>query len=770
MEHELRLNQPADSWLDAFPTGNGILGAMPFGCPDTEKILINHERLYRGKGRYRDLDDVSHKLAEVREKFFSADMFEAGTFANETLGGSGGILKQGDDPIPNRVDPFQPIGYVHVGLGHEVQQGTYLRTLDLKNAIASCHYSALDGMDVDTHVISHFSLPIIVMQIENSKPMSRKPEVSLSREADPECHIEHGGVESYTWMTGRFSEGILFTLMTRSVASENGLTILITAATSVEEPYPFETCRNRLDTCHENWDALFSSHLRGYRGLYDRVSVNLGALRIGGPKDVPTNERMARMQSGDSDPGLFELAYNYGRYLLISSSQPGGLPANLQGIWSEDLHPPWECDLHHDINLQMNYWIADSANLSECAEPLFDHIERFVPHARIAAKKLYGCGGVWFPIQTDPWGRATPESRGWDTWTGAAAWLAQHLWWRYEYTLDSGFLEQRTYPFLKEVATFYEDYLIEDPREESPFRGMLVTVPSQSPENYFDGGTRPVSLCIGATMDFEFIREILGHAIEASRILGVDEAERARWAGIVEKLPTLQIGSHGQLQEWLEDLPEGEIHHRHLSHLVGVFPGEHITLESTPDLVKAVEVTLDRRGRAGGQANGWSGAWAACIWARLERGNLAGECLRRLVSEHNHPNMLNGNAGGPSERNLFQIDGNFGAAAAVSEILLQCYDGWIKVLPALPDDISEGSFHGLRGKGGFSVSAAWQNRRLRKLTVVSELGQQCKIVLPGEENVRIECRGNVIPFTTTRPGRIVFSTERGREYIITPLA
>ncbi|MBI3921806.1 MAG: glycoside hydrolase family 95 protein, partial [Armatimonadetes bacterium] len=445
-----------------------------------------------------------------------------------------------------------------------------------------------------------------------------------------------------------------------------------------------------------------------------------------------------------------------GRYLLQASSLGASVPVNLQGKWNEELKPPWECDLHNDVNVQMNYWPAEVCNLADTLEPLFAYLERFVPHARRAAKMLYDCDGVWLPIQTDPWGRATPESFGWDVWTGAAAWLAQHFWWRYEYSLDEQFLRDRAYPFIKEVAAFYQTYLVRDPQ------GRLVPVPSQSPENYFVGGTKPVSLCIAATMDLELIHDCLTHALRASEILQVDEDLRQVWQGILTDIPPLQIGSHGQLQEWLEDYEEEEPGHRHYSHLLALHPGDQITLEDTPELAQAARVSLERRLDAEGGHTGWSRAWTVCFWARLREGDEAHHHLKHLITDFATDSLLD-----LHPPRIFQIDGNLGGTAGVAEMLLQSHNGVLRILPALPSSWPEGKVTGLRARGGFEVDIDWSEGSATQVRVRSLNGQSCRISFSGATKMEVMTDdGLVVQGIVGESDGITWQTEAGRTYVV----
>ncbi len=770
MKYKIWLKQPASHWVEGFPVGNGRLGAMVFGGVKKERLLLNHEWLWRGKGRDRTVESKAKYLPKIRELFFAGKVLEAGNLANEKLGGLGGVLRR--QGIKNRVDPYQPAGYLIIEFNDWGEVTEYRRELDLRDGVVQVFCADSKGRSIRRNVIAHATLPVIVVHLKANKGAKFSATVSLTRQEDPECTLDFWRKDHMFGFSGEFVEGVQFSVEARATVvggqivpkserAKDGIylqrvseaLIILTIATSNESTYPKDTTRIQLEEVNFDWETLLDSHVSTHRSYFDRVSLDLGP----GHDELPTDERLASLKAGEQDEALLALYFQYGRYLMIASSRPGGLPANLQGIWNADLNPPWECDFHHDINLQMNYWLAEPCNLPECAEPLFDHIERFVPHGRVAARLLYGCRGVYFPIQTDPWGRATPEARGWDVWTGAAAWLAQHLWWHYEYSGDKNFLRRRAYPFMKEVAAFYETYLVRDPK------GRLVTVPSQSPENFFVGGTKPVSLCVGATMDFELIHDVLTHAIKSSEILGVDEDLRVKWTQILREIPPFQIGRFGQLQEWLEDYEEGEVGHRHLSHLFAVFPGEQITPDDTPELARAARVSLERRLEAGGCRRGWSAAWVVCLWARLREAERAYEHLKLLVSESSACNLLDVL---DASSKLFQIDGNFGGTAAITEMLLQSHAGIIRILPALPSAWKEGHFQGLRARGGYELSVVWKNGKPKNIKVQSHLGGICRLAFVGANNCRVYCGNRPVQINIEKDNRISFETTAGQVYVI----
>ena len=764
MHSTMWYHTPASEWKEGLPIGNGMLAGMIIGGTPTERVALNHERLWRANGRFRDTPPRHQHLQEIRDLFFQGKMLEAGELANERLGGPGGVLSgQG---TPNRVDPYQPAGdllleYEHDGVSE------YTRRLDLSTGIAIVRYEA-GGREYERRIFAHADLPILCIRLTCSEPSGLNVRARLSRIEDPECTLTPSADENGFGLRGALPEGPQFLIATRVLSSDGEIVpdpeaggvnlqnateaiLALTIAVTHDGEDPGPLADEQLSGVPADWASLRTRHAEVFGSLYDRVSLILEDT----PDERPTDERLAALRNGAEDKGLMALYFNFGRYLLISSSRPGGLPANLQGVWNEDLDPPWQCDLHHDVNIQMNYWPAEVCGLSECIGPLFDHIHRFVPHGREMAKALYNCDGIFLPIQTDPWGRATPESRGWDVWTGAAAWLAQHLWWRYEYSLDEGFLRESAYPIFKEVAAFYRSYLVRDDQ------GRLVTVPSQSPENRFVGGCSPVSLCIAAAMDLELIHDVLTHAIRASEILNVDEDLRGTWRTILKQIVPLQIGRHGQLQEWLEDYEEQEPQHRHISHLFGLFPGDQLTLEGTPELTQAARVSLERRLASGGGHTGWSRAWTVCCWARLREGDLAYEHLRALIADFATDSLLD-----LHPPRIFQIDGNLGGTAGIAEMLLQSHRNILRILPALPCAWPSGRVTGLRGRGGFVVEIEWKEDGARTVHILSTLGGPCTVQITSDRPPTVRSDGAEVEYACPAEDQMVFDTTEGEMYTL----
>ncbi|MBU0716350.1 MAG: glycoside hydrolase family 95 protein [Verrucomicrobia bacterium] len=778
MSSQMWYDHPAREWKEGLPIGNGRLAAMILGQIPVERLVLNHEWLWRAKHRLRDTPPKHQALAKIRKLFFQGKAYAAATLANKALGGFGGVLTSSG--MPNRVDSYQPAGDLRIEMP-AARTKAYRRSLDLASAVARVTYVARNT-HFTRECIAHAVFPVIAIHLSTSRKGTLTFKVSLTRCADPDCKLAHQVGANTIELLGAFPEGSRFAISARihtrggrikpdrhaaalHVEKADEALIVLSIGVAHDGEDPLAQARRQIDTAPTDWKTLLRSHTVAFGAWYNRVALNLGPapakpanLRpiIPPPTDLrptdqqPTDQRLADLRAGRPDNDLMTLYFNFGRYLLISGSRPGGLPLNLQGKWNEDIKPPWQCDLHHDINLQMNYWPAEVCQLGDLGGPLFDHIERFVPHARVMAKNLYHCRGVWFPIQTDPWGRATPESRGWDVWIGAAAWLAQHLWWRYEFGGNRAFLSNRAYPFFRDVAAFYESYLVRD------LQGRLVPVPSQSPENYFQGGTQPVSLCIAATMDLELIHDVLTHAVQASRILGVDAPKRKAWQRILRDLPALRVGRHGQLQEWMEDYAEAEPGHRHISHLFALFPGEQITSETTPELYQAARVSLLRRLACDGGHTGWSRAWTVCCMARFRDGELAYQHLRHLITDFATETLLD-----LHPPRIFQIDGNLGGTAGVAEMLLQSHQGILRLLPALPPAWPEGSVKGLCARGGFIVDIIWKNGGPRAARLVSRQGGECRIAPTKWALPRITRGAARITPRHLPNGQIAFTTRQG---------
>jgi alpha-L-fucosidase 2 len=516
-------------------------------------------------------------------------------------------------------------------------------------------------------------------------------------------------------------------------------------------------CRRTIQrAARKNWNKLRADHVAGHSRLFSRVRLDLGKQDHGRPTDV-----RLKAFPDKPDPSLLALYFQYGRYLLIASSRPGTQPANLQGIWSEEIRPPWSSNYTANINAQMNYWPAETCNLSECHEPLLRLIEELARNGAVTAKANYRLNGWVSHHNVDLWRQSAPVGEGsgsptWANWQMSGPWFCQHLWEHYQFTGDLAFLKS-AWPVMRGAAEFCLGWLIDDRQ------GHLTTCPSFSTENSFTPpGGKPAQTSAGCAMDLSLIRELFANSIETSKLLGADDGFRAKLESALPKLPPLKIGKHGQLQEWSEDFDEPEPGQRHMSHMYGLYPGCEITWSKTPELAKAARVSLERRLAAGGAYTGWSRAWAIGFWARLLDGNMAHESLVMLMKHSTGPNLFDTHPAGNGW--IFQIDGNFGATAAIAEMLVQSHDGAVEFLPALPDAWPLGRVSGLRARGGLTVSLSWSAGKAVEAELMASF--------PGWRTLRAP-KGRVIqvagartePEPKTRSLRVLF--EPGKSYRLT---
>jgi alpha-L-fucosidase 2 len=729
-------NKPSEVWEDALPLGNGRIGAMVFGYTDTERIQLNDDSLWPADEWQDDPEGTPEDLERIRELLIEGRHTEADEMMVEKFSRK------------DIVRSHQTLGELYIELNHD-NITDYRRELNLVDATATVSYRT-NGDLVSQKVYASYPHQVIVVELASESETGLNGKIRMERPEDNgyPTAVTVAEADDLLIMRGEVTqrggvidskpapilEGVKFETCLQ-VTNQGGQVIggegylefqnvqhvtlyIVSNSSYYHDDYSLRNKKDLEQLTGLDSAFLFEAHVADHQEFFNRVKINLTSERL---DSLPTDARLSRIREGELDPGLEALLFQYGRYLLISSSRPGTNPANLQGLWNRHIQAPWNADYHLNINLQMNYWLADMTNLSELNQPLFDFIDRLVVSGRTTASNNFGCRGTFFPHATDLWAPTWMRARTayWGSSFGAAGWMMQHLWQHYLFTNDTTFLSERAFPAMQEVAHFYSDWIIEDPRD-----GNLVSAPSSSPENRFiDQHGNQVTLCLGTAVDQQTIAEVFDNYMAACKILDIDndllqtiKVQRGRLReGFV-------LGSDGRILEWDREYEELEPGHRHMSHLYGFHPGISVTRSSSPELFDAVRKTLDHRLAHGGAGTGWSRAWLINCAARLMDAQMAHKHIQHFFRESIYNNLFDAHP-------PFQIDGNFGYTSGVAEMLLQSHEeNMIRILPALPEAWHTGYITGLKARGALTFDIFWHNGRASEVVIYSDNSGETTLV------------------------------------------
>ena len=774
-------DQPARKWEEALPVGNGRLGAMVFGKNKEERIQLNEETYWTG-GPYSTVVKGGHEyLKEIQKKVFEGKFLEAHNLFGRHLMG-----------YPVEQQKYQSLANLHLFFSNQDSVTAYKRWLDLSTGIAGVSYQS-NGISYQREIVASAPDQVIVVRLTASKPGSISFTANLRGERN-QAHSNYatdyfrmdtygqdgliltGKSADYMGVEGKIryearikavNEGGSVTTngVDLIVSNANAVTLYFAAATNFVNykdvsADPHQRVKDCLDKLiNKNAASVLNEAVTAHQGYFNRVTLKLADT----PNSfLPVPERIKNIQVSP-DPSMAALSYQFGRYLMIASSRPGTQPANLQGIWNDNMNPSWDSKYTTNINTEMNYWPVESGNLSECAEPLLRMMQDITDQGAQVAREHYGARGWVLHQNTDLWRVAAPmDGPTWGTFTVGGAWLCTQLWEHYAYTKDKNYLKE-VYPLLEGSVQFFLDFLVPHPNGK-----WLVTNPSTSPENFPDGGGNKTyfdevtagfregtTICAGSSIDMQILYDLFGYFTEAAGVLEKKDSLVQLVKAAREKLVPPQIGKDGSLQEWADDWKSLEEHHRHFSHMYGLYPGKVLYEKRTPALIEAYKKVLEERGDA---STGFSRAWKMALWARLGDGNRAHKIYKGYLQEQTCTSLF-----ALCGRSL-QVDGNFGVTAAITEMLLQSQDGWIRLLPALPVEWSEGEFNGVCARGAFELAYSWKDSKVTQLKIRSKAGEICRIEWrPG---LKITSNGKTVPVKKVNNGIAEFATVKDAVYLV----